>query len=191
MEEASFVEEVCDFVAIVIEIEASTQIESAAIGILEVDGTGFVDRASVEEGAENGLPADPVAELALGDLDLRIHRQAHGRLPILYQVRERIRCERRDGPMVERALLESEAAVLFLQSQCSVVDAEAEGRQLLVKETPGGECRIALDRLREQIVKNFVSRQCSTIAVETGSEVDGHRGLLLDGQIAHAATVYG
>ena len=179
VQETSLVEEVGDLVAIVVELEAATQIERAAVAIGELDGARLVDRTSIEEGSENGLPANPVSESALGHLDLRVHRQAHGRLPILYEIRERGRIERRDGSIFLRAMVDRQAAVLLAQRERLVLDRQAEGRQALVEKPTPRESGVALDRLREHFIEDFIPGQCPAITVETRSAVDGHCRLLV------------
>ena len=172
-------EEVRDLVPVVVEFKATAQVERASVPFAQLDGAGLVDRAAVEQGPKHRLPADPGVEGTAGHLHLGVHRQAHGGLPVLDQIREGVGPDRRDR--IGRALtfVKDQLAVLLAQADGSALDLEPKGRKLLVQHAPSRQLAVALDGIGQDGVEDLVASEVATVAATPGPAVDGHGVLLV------------
>ncbi len=179
VQEPGLGQEVGHLVAVVVDTEGPVEVEQAPFEVDEGDVAGLVDLAPVEQRSQDGLPADPTVEIAACDLDARRHRQAHGRLDVLHQVRQGVGGEAGDDAGAVGAPLDGDGAAGRDQGPCFVTamvvgELEAQCRQAGVGEPPSGQIAVHGDGPGHHIVEDVAPAQLVLVDLASGADVDRH-----------------
>ena len=163
-----------DLLAVVVDRERAVEVELAAIEIGERDVAGLMNSATVEQRSEGGLPADPVVDVACEQPHPSGHHEAHRRLHVLDEVRQRVRRHLRDDAGAVDPLADRQRAVCVVDRHPATLDVESDCRQLLVANAATCEIAVYGDGPGKHRVEQLVSLERSDVLREPRPSIDRH-----------------